>query len=105
METPYINELCKEMPQVSLNVDSEFKTSKRKKVESDESDDDSPNYQVTPHYESISSEDESHTSLIYPPEMQILVPWEVYLAFSLGYLRIEPKLLEMVHVDKKKMVE
>ena len=47
METPYINKLCKEMPQLNLNVDSDIKTPKKKRVESDESDDDSPSYQVT----------------------------------------------------------
>ena len=62
------------MPQLNLNVDSKFNTSKRKRVESDDSDDDSSSYQVTSHCESISSDDESHTSPIYPPEKQVPFP-------------------------------
>ena len=76
------------MPQLNLNVDSEINISKRKRVKSDESDDDSPSYQVTPHYQSISSDDEPHTSPIYPPKMQVSFPWEVSLAFAPRYLRI-----------------
>ena len=74
METPYKNELCKQMPQINLIVDSKNKTLKRKKVKFNESDNDSPSYQVTPHYESISSDDESHTLPIYPSEKRVPFP-------------------------------
>ena len=60
---------------------------------------------MDPHYESISSDDKSHTSPIYPPEKQVPFPWEVSLAFAPGYLRIDPKLLDMVYEDKEKMTE
>ena len=87
MGSPFLDDLCKEMPQLSLTVDSEFNTTKKERVESDESDDDSPSYQVTPHYESISSDEESYTSSIYPPKLKVPFPWEVSLSFAPGYLR------------------
>ena len=58
---------------------------------------------MTPLYELLSSDDESHTSPIYSPEKQVPFSWEVSLVFSPVYLRIHPKLLEVVHVDKQKM--
>lgn len=102
METPNIDQLCKKMPQLNINKEHNNNFSKRKRVESDESDDDSLSYLVTPLYESLSSDDESHTSPIYHLEKQVPFPWEVSLVFSPRYLRIDPKLL--VHVDKEKML-
>ena len=87
METPNIDQLCKKMPQLNVNKEHNNNFSKRKRVESDESDDDSPSYQVTPHYESISSDEESYTSSIYPPKLKVPFPWEVSLSFAPGYLR------------------
>jgi hypothetical protein len=91
METPHLEDLCRETPQLNLNKDSKFVTS-RTRVASDESDDGSPNYQVTPYYEPLPSDDESDTSPLYPPETILPYPWEVSLAFAPEYLRIEPKL-------------
>ena len=89
------------MTQLQIIIETDISTSKRKRVESDESDGDGHSYQVTPHYESISSDDESHTSPIYPSKKQVPFPWEVSLAFVPGYSGFDPKLLEVVYVHKK----
>ena len=78
-------DLYSEMPYLKINIDPKIRvgTSKRKRVESDESDDDSPTYQVTPHYKSISSDIALHTSLIYPLEKHVSFPWEVSLVLRI----------------------
>ena len=68
MRTSSIDQLCNEMSQLNINKEPDNKSFKKKSDESDKSDDDSPSYQVSLHYKSISSDDESHTSPFYPLE-------------------------------------
>lgn len=73
METHHKEDLLNKMPQLKINIEFDFGTSKRKR-EADDLNDDRPNYQVTPHYESI-------WSALHP-----FIPWKNKLLFLGKYV-------------------
>lgn len=103
---PNIEDLCLEMPLLNINIDhrieSNMDSSWEEKLGTNESDDDSQVYQVTPLYESVSSGDESHAFTMNPPKKHAPSSWEVSVDFALGYLCCGPNLLGVQRIDNSR---